>query len=136
MSDLQKTDENAYEEAFSDDGFWAKLKGFARAAGREVVVAALTLYYCFRDPDTPARTRAIILGALGYFILPTDAIPDLAPLVGYSDDLGVLVMAMSMVATHIKAEHRDQAKSKARQWFGDEATDAEVVDEGDDASGA
>ena len=109
-----------YSEHFDDPSFWDKLKNFAIAAGRRVVKIALTLYFCFRDPQTPMRAKAIIASALGYFILPLDAIPDLTPGVGFSDDLGALIIAAAIVAAHITPEHRRQAEEKLRDWFGDE----------------
>src|SRR5437764_858421 len=107
-----------FQKHYTDDGFWDKLRGVARAAGAKLVEKALTLYYCARDPDTPGRARAIILGALGYFILPLDAIPDVIPVIGYSDDLGVILAALAVVVAHIKPVHSEQARAKMRAWFG------------------
>ena len=115
MSD--KNDE--YASAFSDDGFWSKLAAFAKTAGSEVVEKALWLYYAFQNKDTPAWAKTAIVGALGYFISPIDAIPDVVPVVGYADDLGVLALAVATVATNIDQSVRDQAAGKLRDWFGD-----------------
>jgi len=79
------------ERSWSEESFWAKLARYARVAGRQVVETALVLFHCLRDPDTPAWARAVILGALAWFVAPVDAIPDLTPLVGYTDDLGARV---------------------------------------------
>lgn len=108
---------NEYSKEFSDEGFWQKVKKYALVAGKEVIEKALTLYYCMQDKDTPAWAKAIILSAVGYFILPLDAIPDFVPIVGYADDLGVLVAASAMVALHIKEGHINNAKEKLKQWF-------------------
>lgn len=67
-----------------------------------------------KDEDTPIWAKTTIMGALGYFISPLDAIPDITPFVGYSDDLGILVAA---VATHIKDEHVEKAKETLKKWF-------------------
>ena len=109
-----------YSEHFDEISFWGKLRNFALSAGRRVVKLALTLYFCFRDPETPMRAKALIASALGYFILPLDAIPDLTPVVGFADDLGALMVAAAVVAAHIKPEHRRQAEEKLREWFGDQ----------------
>lgn len=109
-----------YSEHFDETSFWGKLKNFALTAGRRVVKVALTLYFCFRDPETPIRAKAVIASALGYFVLPFDAIPDLTPAVGFADDLGGLMVAAAIVAVHIKPEHARQAEEKLREWFGDE----------------
>lgn len=110
--------ENEFENEFSDDGFWNKVKKFAKTAGEAVIEPALKLYYSAQDPDTPAWAKATIYSALGYFISPIDAIPDITPLIGYADDLGVLVAATAAVAVHIKEEHKKKAKEKLMQWFG------------------
>lgn len=102
----------------SEESFWRKVTDFAKTAGKEVIVTALTSYYCAMDPDTPATAKAIIVGALGYFILPLDAIPDPTPVVGFSDDLGALVMAVTLVAAHIKPEHRKKAEEQWANIFG------------------
>jgi uncharacterized membrane protein YkvA (DUF1232 family) len=82
-----------------------------RVAGRlpfaEDVLAA---WFCARDPSTPRRVRYTLLAALGYFVLPIDAIPDLLPLIGFSDDAAVIAAAIASVAAAIRPEHRDRAK--------------------------
>ncbi len=111
--------ENEFEKAFSNDGFWNKVKKYAGAAGKRVLDNALTMYYSARDPDTPLWAKTTIYAALGYFIVPFDAIADITPITGYSDDLGVLVAAVATVAAHIKAEHREHAAEKLKEWFKD-----------------
>ena len=101
----------------SDDSFWQKLKAFAVVAGREVVRLALQLFYAARAPETPAWAKAVIYGALAYFILPVDAIPDLVPMVGFSDDLGALASAVATVAAHITPEIKERADAKLTEWF-------------------
>ncbi len=110
-----------YSDHYSDTSFWDKVKTAARLAGREVVEKALVLYYVLRDPDTPKWAKTVVIGALGYFIVPLDAIPDLTPLVGYSDDLGALAAALTTVAKHIKPEHLDRARQKVIDLFGDDS---------------
>ena len=105
------------EAEYTDNSFWDKLKNYALAAGRDVVEKALTLYYCHQDRDTPAWARKVIVGALAYFILPTDAIPDLIPGAGYTDDLGALALAVALLAANIKDEHVRLARQKLAQWF-------------------
>ena len=103
---------------YSRNGFWNKLRNFARTAGREVVEHALSLYYTAQAPETPAWAKTVIYGTLGYFILPIDAIPDLIPGVGFSDDLGALVAALATVGIHVTPEIKERAKKKAAEWFG------------------
>lgn len=112
------TDCGEYAEHFSEEAFWDKLKGIFKKAGRELLEAALKLYYATRDPETPAWVKATAIGALGYLILPIDVLPDILPVVGLSDDLAVLVGAISAVSAHIKEEHIAQAQEKLNELFG------------------
>ncbi len=107
-----------FEENYSERGFWEKLMGVAKTAGTAVVEKSLALHYCASDPDTPVIAKGMIYGALGYFILPVDAIPDVFMGVGYTDDLGVLAAAATAIATHMKPEHSERAKQTMKQWFG------------------
>ena len=106
-----------YDEAYSKESFRKKVAAFAPAAGKEVIRGALVLYRCLRDPNTPKWARARIIGALGYFIFPLDAIPDVIPVAGFSDDLGVLAFALATVALHITPEHKEKAEEKLKTWF-------------------
>lgn len=115
------TDHNEYEQAYSETGFREKLKHFAKAAGREVVEKALLLYYAMQEEKAPAWAKATIAAALGYFIVPLDAIPDLTPAAGYADDLGVLVLAIAAVAAYINDDVRHKAAEKIEKWFGDKS---------------
>lgn len=102
---------------FSEKSFWDKLKNFAKAAGQDVVERALCLFYAAQKPDTPLWAKTVIYGALTYFISPIDAVPDITPVLGYSDDLGVLVSAVLTVALYVTDEVKQQARDKVRAWF-------------------
>ena len=106
-----------YQQHYSEESFRTKLKSFAKTAGLQVVYAALLLFYMMKDPNVPIKAKLTIAAALGYFILPTDAIPDLAPLIGFSDDLGVLIFALSQLSKHVNQEIRKQAKNQLVNWF-------------------
>ena len=123
------SDHNEFEDAFSEQSFWGKLKLYARSAGKEVVEKALLLYYAAQEEKAPAWAKATIAAALGYFIVPLDAIADLTPAVGYADDLGVLALAIAAVATYINDDVREKAAGKIQDWFGDQATGIEPADE-------
>jgi len=103
---------------YSDGSFWRKVKNYALTAGREVIEKALWLYYAAQRPETPAWAKAVIIGALAYFISPIDAIPDAIPVVGYSDDLGAIVAAVGMVSMYITDEVKGLARGKLQEWFG------------------
>lgn len=112
----------AYRDVYSDEGLFDKLGRFARSAGRELVEKALLLFFVMRDRRTPPWAKVTVVGALGYFIAPIDAIPDLLPGVGFTDDLGVLVAALAAVASSITPEMRAQAAQAAGRLFGEPVT--------------
>jgi uncharacterized membrane protein YkvA (DUF1232 family) len=88
--------------------FWAKMRRVA--ANLPFAEDALAAYYCAFDRDTPAHVKTALIGALAYFIMPFDIVPDLVPLLGYTDDAAVLAAAIRMVATHLRPEHRAAAR--------------------------
>jgi uncharacterized membrane protein YkvA (DUF1232 family) len=96
------TDELAkYGRHYSERGFKRKIARMPRRACRGVVEQALTLYAVLTDRETPVWARALIVGALGYFIWPLDAIPDGVPVLGYADDVAVMAFALSQVAQFV-----------------------------------
>lgn len=106
-----------YAEYYSKESLWDKLKSNAKKAGVKVVYAALILFYAMESKNVGLKTKVSIAAALGYFILPTDAIFDLTPLIGYSDDLGVLLFVLSQVASSITPEVKEKARQKVEEWF-------------------
>jgi uncharacterized membrane protein YkvA (DUF1232 family) len=87
--------------------FWLKLKRLAtRLPFAEDLLAA---YYCAFDRETPRHVQAALLGAIAYFVLPLDFMPDMLPVLGFTDDAAVLATAIRMVASHIRPEHRAAA---------------------------
>jgi uncharacterized membrane protein YkvA (DUF1232 family) len=108
----------SYRRYFSESVLWNVLKKRARQIGIQVVYAVMLLYYAFRKPGTPFWAKNVILGALGYFLAPFDAIPDLSPLIGYTDDLGVMLFALVTVSMYIDEGIREQARTKLQSWFG------------------
>jgi len=117
--------ENKFEAANSDNRFRCKLKRYAKTAGREVVEKALLLFYAAQEEKAPAWAKGTIAAALGYFIVPLDAIADIAPGVGYADDLGVLVLAIAAVSRYINDDVRAKAAKRMHKWFGEDVIDAE-----------
>jgi len=119
------SEHNEYQDAYTERGFWSKLKSYARVAGREVVEKALLLYYASQEEQAPKWAKATIAGALGYFIVPLDAIADITPAVGYADDLGVLVLAIAAISRYVNDDVRAKTAGRLQAWFGDESTAAE-----------
>ncbi|WP_191556161.1 YkvA family protein [Metabacillus idriensis] len=114
------------EKHYSETKFWDKLKKFGKKAGSSVVYSVLLLYFTLQKPEVPKKTKAIIIGALGYFILPLDLIPDLAAGVGYTDDLGALGLALLQVAMYIDDDIKNQAKEKLTEWFGQSVDTSDI----------
>jgi uncharacterized membrane protein YkvA (DUF1232 family) len=111
--------DNKYANYFTEQSLWKKLREYAKTAGAKVVYAVLLLYYTLESNTVKMKTKLSIAAALGYFILPTDAIFDLTPLIGYTDDLGVALFVLSQIATSITPEIREKAKQKLAEWFGE-----------------
>lgn len=98
----------ARDEASISRKFWGALKRVANNVPfAEDLVAA---FLCAKDPFTSPKVRYMLLGALGYFILPVDALPDILPLIGFSDDIAVLAAVFGTIASAIKPEHREEAR--------------------------
>jgi uncharacterized membrane protein YkvA (DUF1232 family) len=96
------------DESEVREKFWRTAKKAARHIPfMEDVVAA---YYCALDRNTPLRAKGILIAALGYFILPTDAIPDFVFGLGFTDDIAVLTAAITAVRAHITPAHRLAAR--------------------------
>ncbi len=88
--------------------FRRKLRGLAsRLPFAEDLIAA---HYCAFDRRTPLHVKATLVGALAYFVLPADIIPDVLPVIGYTDDAAVLAAALRLVASHITPDHREAAR--------------------------
>ena len=93
--------------------FWIKLKQVvAKLPFAEDLLAA---YYCAFDRQTPRHVQAALLGAIAYFILPFDFVPDMLPILGFTDDAAVLATAIRMVSSHITSEHREAARAALKR---------------------
>ena len=123
---LNAEDINQHEKHFSEEKFWTKVQKFSKKAGTSLVYAVLLLYYTLQKPEVPLKVKATIVGALGYFILPLDIIPDLAVGVGYADDLSVILFALVQVALYVDDEIKMQAKSKLKDLFGENVDTTEI----------
>jgi uncharacterized membrane protein YkvA (DUF1232 family) len=98
----------AREEARVRREFWPKLRRFA--AQLPFAEDLLAAYFCAFDRNTPRRVQVALIGALAYFVLPFDFVPDMLPLVGFTDDAAVLATAIRLVAVHIAPRHREAAR--------------------------
>lgn len=103
---------------YSEQSFWQKVWDVFAIAGREVIEKALLLYYAAKNPATPTWAKTTVYGALAYLISPIDVIPDVIPVVGFSDDLTVLAAAVVTVAMYITPDVVAQATRKMSEIFG------------------
>ncbi|WP_083387237.1 YkvA family protein [Salinicola sp. MIT1003] len=106
-----------HQDSYSDERFWRKLTRFGKRAGRAVALKALQLYFVLKRPDVPLWAKSTIIGALGYFISPLDAIPDFVAGVGYTDDASVLAAALVAVSIYIDEDIKRQAESALARWW-------------------
>ena len=115
--DEKKVELEKYEKEYSEDGLWEKIGKVAKKAGIKVVYYALLLFYALQSDKVTVAEKALIIGALGYFILPIDIIPDFMVPIGYGDDLAVmwgLIKKLDCIDEAVKA----QAQAKLTDWFG------------------
>ena len=120
-------DLSKYESEFSFDNLMNKIKESAKKAGLKAIYMALLLYYALESPTISTVDKAIIYGALGYFICPIDIIPDILPFIGLTDDIAVLAWAFSRVKHNVNDMTREKAKTKLKIWFGN-FDEAEIDD--------
>ncbi|MEL5894526.1 YkvA family protein [Bacteroides sp. GD17] len=115
---MNKIRYESYQNNYSDSKLWDKIAKVAKKAGLKVIYVVLLLYYVSQDPTVSKADKAKIFGALGYFILPIDLIPDAIPVAGYSDDLAALIWALHAVWANVTPEMQVRAKHKLHEWFG------------------
>ena len=101
-----------YSNHYSDSKFWKKLKSISTRVGSIVVYDALLLFYTLKSSDVGIKDKALICGALGYLILPTDFIPDMFIPLGYTDDIAVLFYVIGLIKKEITSEIESRAKQK------------------------
>ena len=110
-----KTHKERQEQRVRRD-FWAKLK----QAGRKLPFAeeAVAAFYCATDSRTPASARAVLFAALAYFIAPIDFVPDVLAIIGFGDDMAVLMSVFAILKTNITDEHRAKAREVLKEENG------------------
>ena len=98
-----------YEKTFSDESFMSKAAATCKGLGKDILVKALLLYCAAKAKGTPIPVRTAVIAALGYFISPVDAVPDMIPVLGYADDAAVLAATLATIASYITPAVRDKA---------------------------
>lgn len=98
--------------------FWEKVRASLKVAGKNLIEPVLQLYYVASQSETPLKVRAAVWGALAYFVLPFDVVPDALPVVGYGDDLALVLNTLAMAQPYLTGEIKERAKQKINEWFG------------------
>lgn len=107
-----------YSENYSEESFWDKITSTVKKAGAGLIYKALQLFYATQNPNCPIAVKTAIFGALGYFILPLDLIPDFIPGVGFGDDLAAITAAIAMAHLYIDENVIMKAKNQMQELFG------------------
>ena len=101
---------NEYAEKYDEEEFNRKVEkgGF----GRAFLERLYTLFEVLKDPDTPAWVKVGIMAVLAYFVCPIDVIPDVLPVVGYSDDLAVIAAELAAITSYITPSIQDRVRRR------------------------
>lgn len=108
------------DKHYSDKKFLTKIKRVGGKISKEAMQAAATLFVALKSPDMPKSSKLIMLGALGYFILPFDMVADILPVVGLTDDVAVIMLALGKVYLSITDEMKQEAAVLTAKWRGEE----------------
>ena len=108
-----------YGTYYSDNRFWKKVERVAKKVGATVLLPVFTLYYMLQDDKVSLQHKAYIVGALGYFILPIDLIPDgILPVIGFTDDIAVMTLVLKLVKDSITPEIKARANARVSEIIG------------------
>ena len=113
-----------FEKEYSERGLKDKIAKYGKVIGAEILYKALQLWYVLQRDDVPAGTKAIVMGALGYLIAPLDFLPDLTPILGYSDDLVAIAFALVKVQVYVDEDVKMKSKLMLSKIFSDETISA------------
>jgi len=118
MNFIKELKNKKYLDAYSQTKLFEKTRRFAKGVGAKFTYLVLILFYTLQQPSTPRLAKSIIIGALGYFILPMDFIPDFIPVAGFSDDFTALFAALVAVALYVESDTKMKARKRLNIWFG------------------
>ena len=120
-SQITEKELQKYEQNYSDSSFLDKVTKYGKLIGITALYKAVQLWFVLQKPDVPAGTKAVIMGALGYLIAPLDFLPDLLPVLGYTDDMVAITFALIKVQGYIDEEVERKSKKLLTKIFGEEA---------------
>ena len=120
-SQITEKELQKYEQNYNDSSFLDKVTKYGKLIGITALYKAVQLWFVLQKPDVPAGTKAVIMGALGYLIAPLDFLPDLLPVLGYTDDIVAITFALIKVQGYIDEEVERKSKKLLAKIFGEEA---------------
>ena len=120
-SQITEKELQKYEQHYNDSSFLDKVTKYGKLIGITALYKAVQLWFVLQKPDVPARTKAVIMGALGYLIAPLDFLPDLLPVLGYTDDIVAISFALIKVQGYIDEEVERKSKKLLTKIFGEES---------------
>ena len=120
-SQITEKELQKYEQHYNDSSFLDKVTKYGKLIGVNALYKAVQLWFVLQKPDVPASTKAVIMGALGYLIAPLDFLPDLMPVLGYTDDFVAITFALIKVQGYIDEEVERKSKNLLAKIFGEEA---------------
>ena len=120
-SQITEKELQKYEQHYNDSSFLDKVTKYGKLIGINALYKAVQLWFVLQKPDVPASTKAVIMGALGYLIAPLDFLPDLMPVLGYTDDFAAITFALIKVQGYIDEEVERKSKKLLAKIFGEEA---------------
>ena len=120
-SQITEKELQKYEQHYNESSFIDKVTKYGKLIGINALYKAVQLWFVMQKPDVPATTKAVIMGALGYLIAPLDFLPDLMPVLGYTDDFVAITFALIKVQGYIDEEIERKSKHLLAKIFGEEA---------------
>ena len=120
-SQITEKELQKYEQHYNESSFLDKVTKYGKLIGINALYKAVQLWFVMQKPDVPATTKAVIMGALGYLIAPLDFLPDLMPVLGYTDDFVAITFALIKVQGYIDEEVERKSKHLLMKIFGEEA---------------
>ena len=120
-SQITEKELQKYEQHYNESSFLDKVTKYGKLIGINALYKAVQLWVVMQKPDVPATTKAVIMGALGYLIAPLDFLPDLMPVLGYTDDFVAITFALIKVQGYIDEEVERKSKHLLAKIFGEEA---------------
>ena len=120
-SQITEKELQKYEQHYNDSSFLDKVTKYGKLIGITALYKAVQLWFVLQKPDVPAGTKAVIMGALWYLIAPLDFLPDLLPVLGYTDDIVAITFALIKVQGYIDEEVERKSKKLLTKIFGEES---------------